>query len=119
VSSGQRPTPATALHDRHRHRNLSPDPTPLADRLVSLAIIGVLLASALVVGARGSVQTLDQAVPVRPSVGPPLRSGVEDVAIAAGIESVRQRSTPRWNGSSAYSRLESFNADVAHELRSP
>jgi two-component system heavy metal sensor histidine kinase CusS len=49
-----------------------------------------------------------------------LRSGVADVAIAAGIEQfVNSFNSTLERVEQAYSRLESFNADVAHELRSP
>ncbi|HEF4757875.1 TPA: heavy metal sensor histidine kinase [Pseudomonas putida] len=90
--------------------------------LISLAIVGVLLASALGYWvARIGLKPLIKLSQEAQRLAPPLRSGRLRMSslppelnqfvnsFNATLERVEQ----------AYSRLESFNADVAHELRSP
>jgi len=90
--------------------------------LVSLAIVGVLLASALGYWvARIGLKPLIKLSQEAQRLAPPLRAGrlrmsplppeLEQFvdSFHSTLERVEQ----------AYSRLESFNADVAHELRSP
>ncbi|KAB0487480.1 two-component system, OmpR family, heavy metal sensor histidine kinase CusS [Pseudomonas reinekei] len=90
--------------------------------LIALAIIGVLMASALGYWvARIGLKPLIKLSHEAQRLAPPLRSGRLRLsplppeldqfvnAFNSTLERVEQ----------AYSRLESFNADVAHELRSP
>ncbi len=90
--------------------------------LISLAVVGVLLASALGYWvARIGLKPLIRLSEEAQKLAPPRRSGRLRLsplppeldqfvnAFNSTLERVEQ----------AYSRLESFNADVAHELRSP
>jgi two-component system heavy metal sensor histidine kinase CusS len=90
--------------------------------LISLAIVGVLLASALGYWvARIGLKPLIKLSQEAQRLAPPLRSGrlrlsplpPELDQFVSSFNSTLERVEQ------AYSRLESFNADVAHELRSP
>ncbi|QRK83405.1 heavy metal sensor histidine kinase [Pseudomonas granadensis] len=90
--------------------------------LVSLAIVGVLLASALGYWvARIGLQPLIKLSQEAQRLAPPLRAGRLRLSplppeLAQFVESFNSTLE---RVELAYSRLESFNADVAHELRSP
>lgn len=90
--------------------------------LISLAVIGVLLASALGYWvARIGLKPLIKLSHEAQRLAPPLRAGrlrmsplpPELAQFVDSFNSTLERVEQ------AYSRLESFNADVAHELRSP
>ncbi|MEB0047998.1 MULTISPECIES: heavy metal sensor histidine kinase [unclassified Pseudomonas] len=90
--------------------------------LIGLAIVGVLLASALGYWvARIGLKPLIKLSQEAQRLAPPLRSGrlrlsplpPELDQFVSSFNSTLERVEQ------AYSRLESFNADVAHELRSP
>ncbi|WP_085584869.1 MULTISPECIES: heavy metal sensor histidine kinase [unclassified Pseudomonas] len=90
--------------------------------LVSLAAVGVLLASALGYWvARIGLKPLIKLSQEAQRLAPPLRAGrlrlsplpPELAQFVSSFNSTLERVEQ------AYSRLESFNADVAHELRSP
>ncbi|MFG6205557.1 heavy metal sensor histidine kinase [Pseudomonas retamae] len=90
--------------------------------LISLAIVGVLLASALGYWvARIGLQPLIKLSQEAQRLAPPLRAGRLRLSplppeLAQFVESFNSTLE---RVELAYSRLESFNADVAHELRSP
>lgn len=90
--------------------------------LVSLAVVGVLLASALGYWvARIGLQPLIRLSQEAQRLAPPLRAGRLRLSplppeLAQFVESFNSTLE---RVELAYSRLESFNADVAHELRSP
>jgi two-component system heavy metal sensor histidine kinase CusS len=90
--------------------------------LISLAIVGVLLASALGYWvARIGLKPLIKLSQEAQRLAPPLRAGrlrlsplpPELKQFVSAFNSTLERVEQAW------SRLESFNADVAHELRSP
>ena len=90
--------------------------------LVSLAIVGVLMASALGywvarIGLKPLITLSDEAQ----RLAPPLRAGrLRMSPLPPELEQfVDSFNSTLERVEQAYSRLESFNADVAHELRSP
>ena len=90
--------------------------------LVSLAIVGVLMASALGywvarIGLKPLIKLSDEAQ----RLAPPLRAGrLRMSPLPPELEQfVDSFNSTLERVEQAYSRLESFNADVAHELRSP
>jgi two-component system heavy metal sensor histidine kinase CusS len=88
--------------------------------LISLAFVGVVLASLLGywvarIGLKPLIKLSDEAQ----RLAPPALDAC-NVAIAAGTaQFVNSFNATLDRVEQAYSRLESFNADVAHELRSP
>lgn len=90
--------------------------------LVSLAVIGVLLASALGYWvARIGLKPLIKLSHEAQRLAPPLRAGRLRLSpLPPELEQfVESFNSTLERVEQAYSRLESFNADVAHELRSP
>lgn len=90
--------------------------------LVSLAVIGVLLASALGYWvARIGLKPLIKLSHEAQRLAPPLRAGRLRLSpLPPELEQfVDSFNSTLERVEQAYSRLESFNADVAHELRSP
>ncbi|RVD78660.1 heavy metal sensor histidine kinase [Pseudomonas koreensis] len=90
--------------------------------LVSLAIIGVLMASALGYWvARIGLKPLIKLSHEAQRLAPPLRAGrLRMSPLPPELEQfVESFNSTLERVEQAYSRLESFNADVAHELRSP
>ena len=90
--------------------------------LVSLAVVGVLLASALGYWvARIGLRPLRQLSAEAQQLAPPRLSGRLRVsALPPELEQFAQAFNATLERvDQAYSRLEAFNADVAHELRSP
>ncbi|QBR33767.1 heavy metal sensor histidine kinase [Pseudomonas sp. S150] len=90
--------------------------------LVSLAIVGVLLASALGYWvARIGLKPLIKLSHEAQRLAPPLRAGrLRMSPLPPELEQfVDSFNSTLERVEQAYSRLESFNADVAHELRSP
>jgi two-component system heavy metal sensor histidine kinase CusS len=90
--------------------------------LVSLAIIGVLMASALGYWvARIGLKPLIKLSHEAQRLAPPLRAGRLRLSpLPPELEQfVESFNSTLERVEQAYSRLESFNADVAHELRSP
>lgn len=90
--------------------------------LVSLAVIGVLLASALGYWvARIGLKPLIKLSQEAQRLAPPLRAGRLRLSpLPPELEQfVDSFNSTLERVEQAYSRLESFNADVAHELRSP
>ena len=90
--------------------------------LISLATIGVLLASALGYWvARIGLKPLIKLSQEAQRLAPPLRSGRLRLASLPPElnQFVNSFNSTLERVEQAYSRLESFNADVAHELRSP
>ncbi|WP_367254530.1 heavy metal sensor histidine kinase [Pseudomonas sp. stari2] len=90
--------------------------------LISLAVIGVLLASALGYWvARIGLKPLIKLSHEAQRLAPPLRAGRLRLSpLPPELEQfVDSFNSTLERVEQAYSRLESFNADVAHELRSP
>lgn len=90
--------------------------------LISLAVIGVLLASALGYWvARIGLKPLIKLSHEAQRLAPPLRAGrLRMLPLPPELEQfVDSFNSTLERVEQAYSRLESFNADVAHELRSP
>lgn len=90
--------------------------------LISLAVIGVLLASALGYWvARIGLKPLIKLSQEAQRLAPPLRAGRLRLSpLPPELEQfVESFNSTLERVELAYSRLESFNADVAHELRSP
>lgn len=90
--------------------------------LISLAIVGVLLASALGYWvARIGLKPLIKLSQEAQRLAPPLRAGRLRLSpLPPELEQfVESFNSTLERVELAYSRLESFNADVAHELRSP
>ncbi|MCX4218363.1 MULTISPECIES: heavy metal sensor histidine kinase [Pseudomonas] len=90
--------------------------------LISLAVIGVLLASALGYWvARIGLKPLIKLSHEAQRLAPPLRAGrLRMSPLPPELEQfVDSFNSTLERVEQAYSRLESFNADVAHELRSP
>ncbi|MBP5955154.1 heavy metal sensor histidine kinase [Pseudomonas anatoliensis] len=90
--------------------------------LISLAIVGVLLASALGYWvARIGLKPLIKLSHEAQRLAPPLRAGRLRLSpLPPELEQfVDSFNSTLERVEMAYSRLESFNADVAHELRSP
>ena len=102
-----------ALHQTQHH---------LLIALISLAIVGVLLASALGYWvARIGLKPLIKLSQEAQRLAPPLRAGRLRLSpLPPELEQfVESFNATLERVELAYSRLESFNADVAHELRSP